>query len=80
MKTGLIIKKILKDKGLKQKWLAQQLNISPARLSLMLDREISFDDAVKICNILGIPINELEQKKEDSAIPPRTTESSQTEI
>ncbi|MGN1200891.1 MAG: helix-turn-helix domain-containing protein [Candidatus Caccovivens sp.] len=65
MKSGQIIKMILKEKGLKQIWLAKELKISPARLNMMLDRDIKFEEAIRICDALKISVDELSQKQKN---------------
>lgn len=55
------IKRILNEKGLKQVFLAEKLNETPASISNMLQNKkiIKSDDIQKIAYILNIPIDEL---------------------
>lgn len=82
MTTGLLIKNILKKKGKKQKWLAEQLNIPTSSLSTMLKNDLKFSLVIKICEILQIELAEvLEEceKNEMSSTPAKKNNSSQSE-
>lgn len=86
MTTGQAIKVILANKGKKQNWLAKKLGMSPQSLSIMLNNDIKFNTVIKICELLEVTVEDIIKaqeelsKKEDSAIRPKNTESSQTEI
>lgn len=59
MNSGQIVKELLNEKGRKQKWLAEKLSISPATLSVALNRDMPFDLIANICEILEISIDEV---------------------
>lgn len=78
MNTGQIIKKVLKEHGIKQKWLADKLRISQSRLTMILKRDVRVNELASICRVTNIPIMEMinECNKKDAVIPPRTSASS----
>ncbi len=55
------LRRILKERGMKQKALAEQAHINEKTLSAMLNgrREIHHTEIVRICNVLGITPNDL---------------------
>jgi transcriptional regulator with XRE-family HTH domain len=59
MITGKIIKQILKEKGLKISWLADQLKINTSTLSERLNRDLKVDFTLQICNIINISLDDL---------------------
>ena len=59
MKSGEIIKQILKEKGLKISWLAEQLKIKNSTLSTRLNRDLKVDFTLKICKVLKISLNDV---------------------
>ncbi|MGI6616726.1 MAG: helix-turn-helix domain-containing protein [Saccharofermentanales bacterium] len=52
--TGILISKFLRENGIKQRWLAEQLGISETRMPLMLTSKapIDADFLFKICDVL----------------------------
>ncbi len=85
MNTGQTIKEILKRKGLKQKWLASKLDISGARLSQMLKRDMKFANVVQLCKAADIPIDDvvlseaLKKEKEMSLTTAKKSNPSQSD-
>lgn len=59
MKTGEIIKQILKEKGLKISWLAEQLEMKNSTLSTRLNRDLKVDFTLKICKKIGITLDDV---------------------
>ena len=54
--TGILIAMFLRDNGIKQRWLADQLSISETRMSLMLTDKapIEAEMLFRICDALGV--------------------------
>ncbi len=54
--TGILISKFLRENGIKQRWLAEQLGISETRMSLMLTSKVRIDAEFlfKICDVFGV--------------------------
>jgi plasmid maintenance system antidote protein VapI len=54
--TGILISQFLRDNGIKQRWLAEQIGISETRLSLMLTNKAPIDAEIlfRICDVLGV--------------------------
>ena len=48
---------ILNDKGKKQKWLADKMNIPLSTMSNILNKDIPFSRLLEICNLLEVPFN-----------------------
>jgi transcriptional regulator with XRE-family HTH domain len=59
MITGQIIKQILKEKGLKISWLAEQLKMSNSTLSTRLNGDLKVDFTLQICNLINISLDDL---------------------
>jgi putative transcriptional regulator len=55
------LEEILKEKGIKQVWLAKKINKSPAELNRWLKgkRMPSYEIMSKIAKVLGVPIEEI---------------------
>jgi putative transcriptional regulator len=55
------IGEVLKSKGLKQKWLADQLGMSTVMLSLYTNnkRQPKIETLLRICEILSVDLNQL---------------------
>lgn len=64
---GTNLKKILAEKGISTKWLAEQTEVSPTHLSYVMTgrRNISFELAEKIADVLGVTLSELVQNDEN---------------
>jgi len=58
MKSGQVLKQILKEKGIKNCWFAEQLGISRSTLVSRLNSDIRISDTIKICEVLHITIDE----------------------
>ena len=58
------IKEVLEEKGLKQKWLAEQLGMSNVMINLYSNnkRQPSVNTLIRIGMILNIPIDQLIRK------------------
>lgn len=59
MVTGKIIKQILKEKGLKISWLAEQLNLSNSTLCSRLKGDLKVDFTLQICSKIDISLDDL---------------------
>lgn len=59
MITGKIIKQILKEKGIKISWLAEQLKMSNSTLSSRLNGDLKVDFTLQICNLINISLNDV---------------------
>ena len=66
MITGKIIRQILKEKGLKISWLAEQLKMSNSTLSTRLNGDLKVDFTLKICNVLKISLDDVYMKYKES--------------
>ena len=55
------LEKILKEKGIKQVWLAKKINKSPAELNRWLKGKIipSYENMCKISKTINIPVEEI---------------------
>lgn len=73
----------MKEKCLKQKILSKATGLKDYTITAILNkrRKLCVDEYIEIIEALDLPFEYfIQDKKEDSAIPPRTSESSQTEI
>ena len=59
MITGKIIKQILKEKGLKISWLAEQLNLATSTLATRLNGDLKVDFTLKICDKINITLDDI---------------------
>lgn len=59
------LKKILAEKGISAKWLAEEVGVSPTHLSYVVNnkRNLSFELAEKIADVLHISLTDLVQKE-----------------
>lgn len=58
------LKKIVYEKGKTLTWLAKELNVSRARITMMLNQDdMMLSTAFKIADLLGIDINEFRKEK-----------------
>lgn len=63
MKIGEYISQVLESQGRRQKWLAEQLNISEAKLSYKINNNaIKADELIKISKLLNIDLNKLKEE------------------
>ena len=69
--SGLIIKDMLSERGIKQSWIAGKLNISKSTLNTQLSKELSCTNLFKICELLKISPEEVykRSKKKDTEGP-----------
>lgn len=60
------LRKIMADKKISAKWLADEVGVSQTHLSYVINnkRNLSFELAEKITNVLNIPLSELVQNNE----------------
>lgn len=59
MITGKIIKQILKEKGLKISWLAEQLNLAKSTLTTRLNGDLKVDFTLQICDKINITLDDI---------------------
>ena len=59
MITGKIIRQILKEKGLKISWLAEQLKMSNSTLSTRLNGDLKVDFTLQICNLINVSLDDV---------------------
>jgi len=63
MEIGEYIFQILNNQGRRQKWLAEQLNMSEAKLSYKINNNaIKADELIKISKLLNIDLNKLKEE------------------
>lgn len=63
MEIGKYISKVLEEQGRQQKWLADKLNISEARLSYKIkNNAIKADELIKISKILNINLEKMKEE------------------
>ena len=74
MNSGLIIKDILLERGIKQSWIAKKLNIKKSTLNTQLSKELSCINLFKICELLKISPEEVykRSKKKDTECPAKS--------
>ena len=58
MKSGRVLKKILKERGIKNNWVAKRLGIANSTFACRLDSELKILDVFKICEIIEMPVDE----------------------
>lgn len=80
MNSGLIIKNILQERGIKQSWIAKKLNIKKSTLNTQLSKELSCINLFKICELLKISPDEVykRSKKKDTEHPTTNTSVSKS--
>lgn len=79
MKSGVLIKQTLLDRGIKQSWLAKQLGINPSTLNSQLSRDLPSASLVKMCEILHISVETLfQQQKKDTEHPAKNASVSKS--
>lgn len=81
MNSGQVIKDIMNERGIKQKWLATRLDIAPATLSTALTKCLSFEFVIKLCDILNISIDIVYEKyiqKKDTEHPAKNVSVSKS--
>lgn len=66
MKSGNVIRKFLKEKGIKNCWLAKKLGISNSTLNSYLNSDMKISNTVRVCEALNISLDEFfERYKEE---------------
>lgn len=81
--AGIVLKQILYDKGIKQSWVAEQVNLSKSDLSQRLKKNISIELLLKILDLINISFQEfteLYKDKKDVGNPAKNTPTSPSEI
>lgn len=58
MKSGLIMKEILIQKGIKQTWVAERLGITDSTLNAKFNTELKVGDVIKICTLINLDLDE----------------------
>lgn len=65
MKTGEVIKQILKEKGIKMSWLAEQLKLSSSTLYNRLDEDLKVNFILEICKVINISLDDVFKKYDE---------------
>ena len=81
MNSGQIIKELIRERGLKQKWIANKLGIASPTLNEMLKKNLTFENVIQICQLINITLleyYELYQQKRDVVTSAKNTTTSQS--